>query len=109
MPVSNQFDGASLNVFQIHPLRIYGVEVVDLAVTPIAKQTQPLIKHSPPKGVTEPIQLKLSLPLALRNVSRYSEPQNTIIPAINKPAEILKVLEGLILYKIPAASNANTW
>ena len=50
-----------------------------------ASATQPPIKHNPPSGVTGPRNLNL----CGSRTSRYIDPENIVMPAVNRPIPIV--------------------
>ena len=63
----------------------------------IAKQSQPAIKHKPPKGVMAPIMLKLLKPLTCKAINTYKEPLKIMIPKVNNMAQIFSNFTALVL------------
>ena len=75
----------------------------------MVKKIHPIIKPSPPNGVQIPNKKGTVVPDVINMDIANNEPLKRRIPAIKQiPARNIQEL-GILLYRIPAVSNANTW
>ena len=71
----------NLSLNSLHPLRSLHDTLTGGSLPLQANAPHPAIKHNPPSGVTGPNALNL----CGSSTSRYIEPENMVIPAVNRP------------------------